>query len=208
MIGIGFSLYAQQLPRYSEYMFDKAIINPAYAGTIPYINTTLAHRQQFVGIEGAPVTQFFVFHAPIQKKNIGLGFKIINDKAAVVANLSMEGMFSYYLGLGSGRLSFGIEAGILNQKIDFTDLIRHDAIDNTITYDRQNKIIPDASFGIFYQTKTWFLGWTSFQLAGSKIILKPMIQKSECFVRGLDQYRFQLLNSLPGKLVLPGSCAN
>lgn len=161
--------YAQQLPRYSAYMFDKAIVNPAYAGSIPYINGTVAYRQQFMGIEGAPVTQFLTFHAPIQKKSIGLGLKVVNDKAAVIKNTSVEGMFSYALGLGSGKLSAGIEAGLINQSTDFTNLIRHDAMDNALTNDKQSKTVFDASFGLFYQTKSFFMGWSSYQLTGSKI---------------------------------------
>lgn len=160
---------AQQLPRYSAYMFDKSIVNPAYAGSIPYINGTVAYRQQFMGIEGAPTTQFLTFHAPIQKKNIGLGLKVVNDKAAVIKNLSAHGMFSYALGLGNGKLSAGIEAGIVNQSTDFTNLIRHDAVDNVLTYDKQTKTTFDLSFGLFYQTKTFFAGWSSYQLTQSKI---------------------------------------
>ncbi len=169
LVFVGETSVAQQLPRYSAYMFDKAIINPAYAGTIPYINGTVAYRKQFMGIDGAPTTQFLSFHAPIQKKNIGLGLKIVNDQAAVIKNFSAEGMFSYALGLGSGKLSAGIETGIINQSTDFTNLIRHDATDNVLTNDKQTKTTFDLSFGLFYQTKTFFMGWSSYQLTKSEI---------------------------------------
>ncbi|MBN8702619.1 MAG: type IX secretion system membrane protein PorP/SprF [Bacteroidetes bacterium] len=172
-LGFVLSINAQQLPRYSEYMFDKAIINPAYTGTIPYINSTLAYRKQFTGIEGAPTTQFLTFHAPIQKKNIGLGLKVVNDKVATIATTSFAGMFSYYIGLGNGRLSVGLEAGLINQKIDFTNLVRHDAVDNAISANTQNKMVPDASVGLYYQTKSFFIGWSSFQLIKSELNFTP-----------------------------------
>ena len=88
------AIVAQQLPRYSSYMFDRAIVNPAFTGTTPHIMGTVAYRQQFVGIDGNPTTQFFVLHAPIQKKNIGVGLKIVNDNIAVIKNTSFAGMFS------------------------------------------------------------------------------------------------------------------
>lgn len=163
------ALHAQQLPLFSEYMFDKTIINPAYTGTTPYINATAGHRSQFLGIPGGPQTQFLSVNAPIQSKYIGVGLKAINDKIGATNNASMAGMFSYYLGLGKGRLSFGIEAGTVNQTTNFADLIRTDQADNSITFDKQTKWVPDASFGTYYQTQNFFMGFSSFHLLKSKI---------------------------------------
>jgi type IX secretion system PorP/SprF family membrane protein len=163
--------FAQQLPQYSQYMFDKSIINPAFCGTQPFITGSLGHRAAFMQLPGSPVTQVLSAYAPIQTKNLGIGIRAFNDVAGPIKNKAAYLMTSYYIGLGSGRLSLGLELGALNQQINFTDLIRTHVNDAALTFDQQSKTNLDASFGIYYQTSNLFLGWSSYQLLKSKLNL-------------------------------------
>jgi type IX secretion system PorP/SprF family membrane protein len=133
----------------------------------------------FNGVEGAPVTQFLSVHGPWQSKNIGLGLNAVNDIAGPINTTKFNGMFSYYLGLGKGRLSLGVSLGVINYALNFSNLIRTDAIDAALSNNKLSKISPDASFGIFYQTKNYFLGYSAMQLIRSKLDLtnqkKPVI---------------------------------
>jgi type IX secretion system PorP/SprF family membrane protein len=176
---LALKLRAQQLPTFTEYFFDKAIINPAFVGTQPNFSSTLAYRSMFNGVEGAPVTQFLSVHGPWQSKNIGLGLNAVNDIAGPINTTKFNGMFSYYLGLGKGRLSLGVSLGVINYALNFSNLIRTDAIDAALSNNKLSKISPDASFGIFYQTKNYFLGYSAMQLIRSKLDLtnqkKPVI---------------------------------
>ena len=54
---------AQQDAIYSQYMFNPFAINPAYAGSRDAMSGVLLIREQWRGIEGAPSTQTFSFHA-------------------------------------------------------------------------------------------------------------------------------------------------
>ena len=54
-----FDIIAQQDPQYSQYMFNHMAINPGYAGINEAVCLNAAHRQQWVGIDGAPVTSVF-----------------------------------------------------------------------------------------------------------------------------------------------------
>ena len=49
-------LDAQQLPVYSQYIFNKYLINPAVAGADGYTSINLTTRQQWAGYKGAPQT--------------------------------------------------------------------------------------------------------------------------------------------------------
>lgn len=164
-------LYAQQLPTFTEYFFDKAIINPAFVGTQPYFSSTLAYRSMFNGIEGAPVTQFLSVHGPWQIKNVGIGLNAINDNTGPLNTTKINGMFSYYIGLGKGRLSLGISLGVINYSLNYSNLIRTDAIDAALSDNKLSRISPDASFGIFYQTKNYFIGYSAMQLIKSSLDL-------------------------------------
>ena len=47
---------AQQVPQFSQNMFNKLANNPAIAGNSESINATVLHRSQWVGFDGAPTT--------------------------------------------------------------------------------------------------------------------------------------------------------
>src|SRR6056297_2794955 len=79
LIGVGAN--AQQLPQFTQYMYNTISINPAYAGNRDAISVVGLHRSQWSGLEGAPQTQTLSIHSPLRNEKIGLGLSIINDKA-------------------------------------------------------------------------------------------------------------------------------
>ena len=55
---LSFSTLAQQDEQSSLYMFNPLQFNPAYAGSRGDLNATAVIRSQWVGINGAPKSQF------------------------------------------------------------------------------------------------------------------------------------------------------
>ncbi|PBQ33745.1 hypothetical protein CNR22_18815 [Sphingobacteriaceae bacterium] len=163
-LGLTLTLSAQQDPMYSLYMFDKMLINPAFAGSSNWVAATLKYRNQFSGINGHPKTQTFNIHAPIQKKHIGVGFKLVNDKMGVMTNLNAAAQLSYHLNFAGGKLSVGIEAGLYNKKTNYQSLIVNDRGDNALPPNAASSLIPDASFGIYYQKKQFYAGFSNYHL--------------------------------------------
>lgn len=157
-------IFAQQDPMYTMYMLDKMLINPAYTGSSNWAVGTLKYREQFIGMEGNPVTETFNFHSPIQKRHIGLGFKIINDQLAVVNNLNATLFYAYHLNFAGGKLSVGLEGGIYNRRVNYPKLILTDPIDNSIPQTAMSSIVPDVSWGIYYQKKQFYLGFSQSHL--------------------------------------------
>jgi type IX secretion system PorP/SprF family membrane protein len=56
---------AQQLPQFTQYVFNNFILNPAVAGIENYTDLKLGYRAQWSGLNGAPVTSFLSINAPI-----------------------------------------------------------------------------------------------------------------------------------------------
>lgn len=56
---------AQQLPQYTQYVFNNFLINPAVAGIENYTDAKLGYRSQWTGLNGAPVTSFLSINAPL-----------------------------------------------------------------------------------------------------------------------------------------------
>ena len=57
--------FAQQLPQFSQYMYNTISINPAYAGSREIMVMNLLNRNQWLGVYGAPVTQTLSAHSSI-----------------------------------------------------------------------------------------------------------------------------------------------
>jgi type IX secretion system PorP/SprF family membrane protein len=56
---------AQQLPQYTQYVFNNFLLNPAVAGIENYTDAKMGYRSQWTGLNGAPVTSFLSINAPI-----------------------------------------------------------------------------------------------------------------------------------------------
>jgi len=207
------AVHGQQDPVYSQYMFDKILINPAYAGSSNWVVTTLKHRRQFEGMEGAPITNLLTFHAPIQTKNMGLGLKLVQDNIAVSQILTLKGLYSYHIGFGSGKLSFGLEAGVINNVTNYDRLIRVDQDDQAIPGAGEAAFMPDASFGLYFQNQKYYLGATVNHLFSSTKSVSQYqrneLVKTEMDYYGLAGYIFNVTDALeiePGIMIkyLPG----
>ncbi|PIQ22459.1 MAG: hypothetical protein COW65_03080 [Cytophagales bacterium CG18_big_fil_WC_8_21_14_2_50_42_9] len=155
-------VFAQQEPMYSQYMFNGLILNPAYAGSTEGLSAAALYRNQWVGVEGAPVTQTLSVHAPIEKKNIGLGLSIINDKIGVTNTWRMNGSYAFRIRTNTGLLSMGLQAGLAKNHADYTQLAldpqgNPDAQFNEV----QNSLVFYFGPGLYYYTGKFYAGVSS-----------------------------------------------
>ena len=89
------SVKAQQLPQFTQYMYNTISINPAYAGSRETLSIVGLHRSQWVGIDQGPTTQTLSIHAPLRNEKIG--YKIrehSNAKVPLMAVIGKEEMTS------------------------------------------------------------------------------------------------------------------
>lgn len=61
---------AQQLPQYTQYVFNNYLLNPAVTGIENYTDVKLGHRNQWTGLDGAPVTSYLSVNTPIGRNFI------------------------------------------------------------------------------------------------------------------------------------------
>lgn len=164
VVVFAFGVQAQQLPKYTLYTFDKVAVNPAFAGVTNIINASLSYRNQYMGLDGAPITQRFIVNLPIQKKYMGLGLRASNDAIGFTQTTSAHLLYSYHLGLGNGKLSFGLEGGIINYSINLSNAIKADAVDAALDYNANSALVPDFTFGALYFTESLYVGAAAYQL--------------------------------------------
>ena len=178
LLAVFLNVSGQQDVSFSQYMFDKMLANPAYAGSSKWMVGSLKNRTMISKIKGAPMSNIFTFQAPIQTKSIGLGLKLIEDKIAITNTIEIDGVFSYHIGFGRGKLSFGIEAGGIKSNYNYDQLIRITPDDPSIPTGNQSVFIPDVSSGVFYQNDKFYVGGSAYHLLNRKknILIYDQIQ--------------------------------
>lgn len=183
----------QQLPIYSQYLYNKFLLNPAVAGSDGYTSLNLTARKQWVGYSGAPRTFSFSMQTRMLKKNftlkktggnisgyrpktdgkVGLGGYIFSDKNGLVQRTGFEVSYSYHMWLQkSTQLSIGLALTGYHFKIDGSEINFEDPSDPLMNNSLLRGIfVPDMNFGLYLLNPNYSLGFSADQLfqASAKI---------------------------------------
>lgn len=161
--------YAQQDAQFTQYMYNTMAINPAYAGLREKMSIFALHRTQWVGLEGAPVTNNVSVHSPINGGNMGLGLSILNDKIGPSDETDIGVNFSYNIATSERyKLSFGIKGSVNLLNIDFTKLTYLSPADQSFENNIDNKFSPNVGAGVYYYSDDTYIGFSVPNLLETK----------------------------------------
>jgi type IX secretion system PorP/SprF family membrane protein len=155
----GMLSYAQQDAQFTQYMYNTINVNPAYAGSRGALSIFALHRTQWVGLDGAPVTNAVSINTPINGSNIGLGISIINDRIGPTHENTISADVSYFIKTSETfKLSFGIKATGNTFDLDQTKLNPVDATDPSLL--NFNKFNPNIGAGIYLHSDKAYVGFS------------------------------------------------
>jgi type IX secretion system PorP/SprF family membrane protein len=148
--------FAQQDAQFTQYMYNTININPAYAGSRGTLSVFALHRTQWVGLEGAPVTNAVSINTPLKSNNLGLGVSIINDKIGPTHENTISADLSYTVPTSETfKLSFGIKA---TANLFDLDVTRLNPVDNDPSLYNYNKFSPNIGAGVYYHSDKAYIG--------------------------------------------------
>lgn len=185
---------AQQLPQFSQYMYNTVAVNPAYAGSRERLNITLLNRNQWVGLNGAPVTQTFSAHSAIPATKLGVGLSFINDKLGYENSTYIYSDVSYTINTSEKfRLSFGVKVGMSKYGLNADLLSDQNAIGDQFLDKIFNRWKTNIGVGVFYRSDDWYLGISAPRLFNydnnTDIEYNAIDRASTYFIGGL-MYKF------------------
>jgi type IX secretion system PorP/SprF family membrane protein len=153
----GFAGFAQQDAQYTQYMYNTINVNPAYAGSRGVMSIFGLHRTQWVGLDGAPVTNTASINTPINESNLGLGLSFVNDRIGPTNENTISADLSYSINTSETyKLSFGIKASANLFNLDVNKLNPADQGDQQFA-DLENKFTPNIGAGVYFHSdKTYF----------------------------------------------------
>jgi len=154
-------LSAQQIPISSQYMTNRLVINPAYAGELGFYSASFSYRKQWVGLEGAPSTQNISIHGPALKGKLGFGLMLFRDVIGVSKENNISASFAYKIkNRNKKSLSFGLSGSAVFTSNQWSQLKTTDINDAVFSADSPQYILPDFSAGIYYKTPQYFVGFS------------------------------------------------
>lgn len=149
---------AQQDSQYTQYMYNTVNVNPAYAGSRESLTLFLLHRSQWVGLDGAPVTNNVSAHTPIGDSNFGVGLSFINDRIGPVDENTISADLAYFIQISSNfKLSVGLKgtANIFN--LDVNKLNIYNASDPNFQ-NFNSEFSPNIGAGVYLFSDKTYLG--------------------------------------------------
>ncbi|NOU60239.1 PorP/SprF family type IX secretion system membrane protein [Marinifilum caeruleilacunae] len=161
---------AQEDIRFSNYSYNRLFYNPAYAGSTGFMEAVLAYRNQWVDIEGSPETAVLSVQAPVNFSKFGLGAVVYNNRFGIQKDNAVFLNYAYHLQVSfEGVLSMGIQAGVVNKQINWTDLTTYDpnfpSPDDPAFPDQDiSTWVPNFGIGFYYYTPKYYIGLSTPRL--------------------------------------------
>lgn len=175
--------YAQQDAQYTQYMYNTIVVNPAYAGSREAMSIFALHRTQWVGLDGAPVTNNFSIHTPINGSNVGLGLSVINDRIGPSDENNVAVDFSYSIHTSDRyKLSFGLKASANLLNVDFTKLNKYYPGDHSFETNIDNKFSPNIGVGFYLHSDNTYFGLSAPYLLETKHFDKSADNSSSSYL--------------------------
>ena len=178
----------QQLPLYSQYLYNKFLINPAIAGSDGYTSFNLTAREQWIGYSGAPRTFSFSGQTRVLKRGyilkggasrnvyrpgtdgkVGFGGYIFSDKNGLIQRTGFQASYSYHMWVQNNtQLSLGLAVTGYHFKINEREINFENPNEPWLNNElRRGIFVPDADFGIYVLNPKYNIGFSTEQLFGA-----------------------------------------
>ncbi len=183
---------AQHNGNYSQYMFNGLLLNPAYAGSNDALNLTALYRKQWLGLDGSPTTITFSAHSPMRNKKISLGAVAMDDKFGVSEHARASFVYAYRFSLGVGALSLGLSGGLDIYQANWGQVRTTQLRDPSFPAAAERKILPQAGFGMYYHTGSFYTGLSVPSLINkSQMPYETAVFTSGCVLPLADNFRIK-----------------
>lgn len=152
--------FAQQDAQYTQYMYNTININPAYAGSRGALSLFGLHRTQWVGLDGAPVTNAFSVNSPINNTKFGVGLSFVNDRIGPTQENMISADVSYTIQTSEKyKLSFGIKGSANMFSLD-RDKLNPEEADDPSLQGFKNKFSPNFGAGVYFHSDKLYVGFS------------------------------------------------
>lgn len=172
-ITIGYFGFAQHESHFTNFMHNYLPLNPGYAGSREVPSFTALYRNQWIGFEGAPVTQVLSFNSPLLNKRIGFGMSVLHRTAGISNSWTGSMAYSYDLRVTKDLgLRIGLHGLVRYLGMDFGDpqvVLRQQNDPSTMNAMDMNQYFGNFGIGAFATYKDLYFGASVPRMLTSEI---------------------------------------
>lgn len=154
LCALSLDLSSQQLPNYTQYLYNMQVINPAFAGYRSDLSISVLSRDQWVGVPGAPTTRTFALNARTSR-GLALGTTVIQDEIGLskITNANLDASYTIITSRYS-RLALGLKGGITFFNNNLSNAITPD---NDVYASNSGRYF-NIGFGALFYNRNFYLG--------------------------------------------------
>lgn len=177
------SARAQYDPSFSHYFDMEPSFNAASVGKDSKLNVDVAYGLQMAGYEHNPNTMYASADMPFYflKSYHGAGLQFMNDQIGLFSHQRIELQYAGKFGLFGGQMSIGVQAGLLTEKFDGSELDLEDSSDPAFSSSEEDGHQIDLSAGLYYKRGPLYLGLSA------QHINAPLVELGETHELQIDR---------------------
>lgn len=157
----------QDYPWSLQYVTNMHTINPAYVGMWDRSGLMISTKTNWVGISGAPLSQYIGYFTPIKDQRSGVGLSLQRLNTGREKRTSFTGDYSYQVRTDMYHyLRFGMRAGIINFDNNLSDYqLYPDKIpDSEFTNDIRLYYMTTFGIGAVFFTNDYYISLSTPQV--------------------------------------------
>lgn len=171
--------FGQQLPLFTQYIFDPYLVNPSMLATSRKSEINLLYRQQWTGIQDGPQTIQADFQHAFNNRVL-FGLNVFDDKTILLSSTTVMATFGYRIPLAEDHiLSFGLSGGFISNRIKTEDVPTVDINDPALLSSSANNFSLDGQFGISYNYRNLVIGFSLVRLVDNTTFSEETFQMPE-----------------------------
>jgi len=169
---LALSAFGQQAPLYNQYHVAPLIYNPSYTGYGEGVDVTLIRNQKWGNYGEGFNANSLSAGTLLKGDKSGIGISLYSDYVGITSKLNAHLLYSYHIKLAEKMyLSAGVAAGVVDNRIDFSNAIVTDPNDPIlINAVGDRKTMFDMNAGINFRYADFRFGVSVPQLLGSKLV--------------------------------------
>ncbi|MDR1056341.1 MAG: PorP/SprF family type IX secretion system membrane protein [Prevotellaceae bacterium] len=154
---ISVTLLAHTLKAQSDYdltqrWMNESMYNPAAVGNSFTTGVFLHGRVQWLGLDGAPLTQTVTFDTYADNISSAFGVVFSRDEIGYLTSYTAKLSYAYYIPLTTkSTVSLGLSAGLFNRNRKLEEGMSEQSNDPVLAYKRVSNYAPEFDFGIEYK---------------------------------------------------------
>ncbi len=146
------------VPSVSNFHLTWTTFNPAFSGYRDVISVSSLYRSPLYGRKLGPTDMQLNMHTPVGNSKVALGGMVAynhNDPQGLVSVMST---YAYRIYLGSGRLAFGLSAGMYGYNSNMSAVQVRDPGDPAFSAGDYQRWFPNFGTGLLYYNDKFFAG--------------------------------------------------